>query len=64
MVEVLGITEPGAQVTVNGQKVAVAEDGQFQARVVPSRARPDVVVECKKTSGVSPPASGSPSGLN
>jgi hypothetical protein len=48
VVEVLGITEPGAQVTVNGQKVAVAEDGQFQARVVPSRARPDVVVEVQK----------------
>jgi len=47
-VELLGVTEPGTEVQVNGRPVTVEEDGTFMGRVYPSRPVGEVVVEARK----------------
>ncbi|MDW8080145.1 MAG: DUF4091 domain-containing protein [Thermoguttaceae bacterium] len=48
VVELFGLTEPGAEVVVNGRKVALREDGTFQVRLSPSRPAGEVVVQVRK----------------
>lgn len=48
VVEVLGLTEPGAEVRVNGRPTEVREDGSFIARVTPGRPQGEVVVTARK----------------
>jgi hypothetical protein len=43
--EVLGLTEPGAEVKVNGHRVAVGPDGRFLARPSPLRPAGQVRIE-------------------
>lgn len=48
VVEVFGLTEPGAEILVNGRRMTIGEDGSFAFRAYRSRPSGQIVIEARK----------------